>query len=304
MYSSHNYTGPGWNNSTPPPVNASNLQDISSALEDLNITQEQLEQLGVSGTLGDILTGDTSKQYCWKRYKYDANITYTASASSVVYTKEISSSSHAGFFIYYDNVLIGPNGNLVLSGIHRTMITPPYEAGQYYAGKYFIANSQPLPNRINENTRISYSNNSMYISNFDAINISNQSDGVEYLFSDVDTTYPKDSYVDGSYYQFCGNLFSRNESTVDMIKFVQNQVSGIYQIDVGYGVKKIDLYYYINKEPTIIYMTNNRFYVYRDYNSMWYMYYYDYKDGLFSYTQQSLNQFIEGNSWIDALIVR
>ena len=32
MYSSHNYTGPGWNNSAPP-VNASNLQDISSALE-------------------------------------------------------------------------------------------------------------------------------------------------------------------------------------------------------------------------------------------------------------------------------
>ena len=51
------YTGPEWNNQTPPPLNATNLLDISHALEAVNITQQQRTSLSVGSTdvLGQIL---------------------------------------------------------------------------------------------------------------------------------------------------------------------------------------------------------------------------------------------------------
>lgn len=52
------YTGPEWNNQTPPPLNASNLLDIGHALEALNVTQDERSTLGAETTdkLGQILT--------------------------------------------------------------------------------------------------------------------------------------------------------------------------------------------------------------------------------------------------------
>ena len=51
------YTGPEWNNQTPPPLNATNLLDICHALEAVNITQEQRTTLeaGTNDALGTIL---------------------------------------------------------------------------------------------------------------------------------------------------------------------------------------------------------------------------------------------------------
>lgn len=51
------YTGPLWDNNVPPPINATNLLDISHALEAVNITQQQRTSLGVGSTdtLGKIL---------------------------------------------------------------------------------------------------------------------------------------------------------------------------------------------------------------------------------------------------------
>ena len=52
------YTGPEWNNSTPPPLNAANLLDISRALEAVNITQDDRSALSVEqeDKLGTVLT--------------------------------------------------------------------------------------------------------------------------------------------------------------------------------------------------------------------------------------------------------
>ena len=56
-YTNHNYTNPGWGNDAPPPVNASNLNDISNALEALNITQQEAENIGgtINQSLGAML---------------------------------------------------------------------------------------------------------------------------------------------------------------------------------------------------------------------------------------------------------
>lgn len=56
-YTDMQYTNPGWKNGAPPPVNASNLNDISNALQAVNITQQERTALGAqaSDTLGQIL---------------------------------------------------------------------------------------------------------------------------------------------------------------------------------------------------------------------------------------------------------
>ena len=57
-YTDWNYTNPGWTNNNPPAINESNLNDISNALSKLNLTSEQLSQLGLTTAngLGDIVS--------------------------------------------------------------------------------------------------------------------------------------------------------------------------------------------------------------------------------------------------------
>ena len=57
-YTDWNYTNPGWTNDNPPAINESNLNDIANALSKLNITSEQLGQLGLTTAngLGDIIS--------------------------------------------------------------------------------------------------------------------------------------------------------------------------------------------------------------------------------------------------------
>lgn len=57
-YTDWNYTNPGWTNENPPAINESNLNDIASALSKLNLTSEQLSQLGLTTAngLGDIIS--------------------------------------------------------------------------------------------------------------------------------------------------------------------------------------------------------------------------------------------------------
>ena len=57
-YTDWNYTNPGWTNNNPPAINESNLNDIANALSKLNLTSEQLSQLGLTTAngLGDIIS--------------------------------------------------------------------------------------------------------------------------------------------------------------------------------------------------------------------------------------------------------
>lgn len=57
-YTDWNYTNPGWTNEDPPAINESNLNDIANALSKLNLTSEQLSQLGLTTAngLGDIIS--------------------------------------------------------------------------------------------------------------------------------------------------------------------------------------------------------------------------------------------------------
>ena len=56
-YTDMQYANPGWTNGTPPPINAPNLNDISNALQAVNITQQERTALGAEATdtLGQIL---------------------------------------------------------------------------------------------------------------------------------------------------------------------------------------------------------------------------------------------------------
>lgn len=49
-YTNKQYTNPGWNNSAPPSLNQSNLNDISNAIQALNISAENRTTLGMNDT--------------------------------------------------------------------------------------------------------------------------------------------------------------------------------------------------------------------------------------------------------------
>lgn len=49
-YTDKQYTNPGWNNQAPPPLSASNLNDIANALQALNISSTNRSTLGISAT--------------------------------------------------------------------------------------------------------------------------------------------------------------------------------------------------------------------------------------------------------------
>lgn len=70
-YTNMQYTNPGWTNDAPPPTNASNLDDISNALQSVNVTQQERATLGASitDTLGKILLAlkSLSEQYSQQR---------------------------------------------------------------------------------------------------------------------------------------------------------------------------------------------------------------------------------------------
>lgn len=99
-YTDWNYTNPGWTNENPPAINESNLNDIANALSKLNLTPEQLSQLGLTTAngLGDIISklveniGDINTELdqtntalskkgtlCVSRYTYVGNGTATVS---------------------------------------------------------------------------------------------------------------------------------------------------------------------------------------------------------------------------------
>lgn len=94
-YTKHNYTNPGWSNDAPPPVNASNLNDISNALESLNITQQEAENIGgtVDMSLGEMLqqmNADTinlfapyTTNYKWERYNQTVGISQSETQNTL-----------------------------------------------------------------------------------------------------------------------------------------------------------------------------------------------------------------------------
>lgn len=94
-YIDHNYTNPGWSNDAPPPINSSNLNDISNALEALNITQQEAENIGgtISMSLGEMLqqmNADTinkfapyTTDYKWERYSQTVGISQSNEENGV-----------------------------------------------------------------------------------------------------------------------------------------------------------------------------------------------------------------------------
>lgn len=63
-YTNMQYTNPGWGNNAPPPLGQDNLNDISEALEALNIPSDIRSQIGMSSTdtIADVLVQLSSKK--------------------------------------------------------------------------------------------------------------------------------------------------------------------------------------------------------------------------------------------------
>lgn len=242
MYSSHNYTGPGWNNSTPPPVNASNLQDISNALEDLNITQEQLEQLGASGTLGDILTGNKLYQYCWKKIPCHLDLTVQTSSSVDC---AFDRTSGGGNMFVYDDIIPGPYNNFI--GANATQVytntSNPSGAGSDN-GKYILSPSYPdYCFKILGNAKWSERRSGTYyiysVSPTTQYRVTYVSDGeAEYLFSDNIDEYPKNQYQNGSYYQYIGCPYENSKNQTKIIRIAN---SGIRTYNIPPETKSMEI---------------------------------------------------------------
>lgn len=216
MYSSHNYVGPGWNNSAPPPVNASNLQDISNALEDLNITQEQLEQLGASGTLGDILTGNKLYQYAYFRYELIgepviSNITATPNWG---YGTNLTAFS----ITYGDGYNIDPVTHISTLINQQTEIiyTNNFPQTGHLSGKYIIhernsSDTVGVPCLINSNSSYGKATSGnyeyLYVTNCTQYNYLNVSLGEAEVFMSPTDTYPHDGVSGDYYYLYIGQPF-------------------------------------------------------------------------------------------------
>ena len=114
-YTDWNYTNPGWTNNNPPAINESNLNDIANALSKLNLTSEQLSQLGLTTANGlsdiisklvenisDVNTALSKKgTLCVTKYTYVGNGTDTVSI-------DISNKPYDGYipsiaFVYTSN---------------------------------------------------------------------------------------------------------------------------------------------------------------------------------------------------------
>ena len=63
-YTNMQYTNPGWGNNAPPPLGQDNLNDISEALEALNIPSDIRSQIGMSSTdtIADVFVRLSSKK--------------------------------------------------------------------------------------------------------------------------------------------------------------------------------------------------------------------------------------------------
>ena len=193
------------------------MQDISNALEDLNITQEQLEQLGASGTLGDILTGNNLYKYCWKKIPCHLDLT---SPITTHVDCAYNNGTGGGYMFVYDNVTPGPYNNFIGTNATEayTNTSNPSGAGAIYNGKYII--SSQYSNycfKINSNSTWSkrqngtyYIYSTTYTTRYDVTYVS---DGdPEYLFSDDIDAYPKNQYQNGSYFQYIGCPYENSKN--------------------------------------------------------------------------------------------
>ena len=200
------------------------MQDISNALEDLNITQEQLEQLGASGTLGDILTGNNLYKYCWKKIPCHINLTDpTQTSATFVYNK----GTGEGCAFVYDNIIPGPYNNFIGTGetLAYTNMSYPNTAGTYN-GKYILgAYSTDFCFKILENTNwVRGQSGTCFIYSANPTTrykVTYVSDGeAEYLFSDNIDEYPKNQYQNGSYYQYMGCPYENAKNPTKFIRIV------------------------------------------------------------------------------------
>ena len=198
------------------------MQDISNALEDLNITQEQLEQLGASGTLGDILTGNRLYQYCWKRIPCHLDLT---EGSQTVAACAFNRTSGGGYTFVYDDIIPGPYNNFI--GVNATRVytntSNPSGAGSYN-GKYILGKEySDQCYKILENSKWTRSQvGTYYVYNVNPAMrciVTYVSDGeAEYLFSDNINAYPKNQYQNGSYYQYIGCPYENSKNQTKIIR--------------------------------------------------------------------------------------
>lgn len=191
------------------------MQDISNALEDLNITQEQLEQLGASGTLGDILTGNKLYQYAYFRYELigEPVISNITAQPKWNYGDPTSMS-----IIYGDGYNIDPVTHIATLINQQTEITYLNNLPQtgHLSGKYIIhkrsnGDTVGVPCLINSNSSYSTTKIGNYtvlnVTNCTQYNYLNVSLGEAEVFMSPTDTYPHDGISGDYYYLYIGQPF-------------------------------------------------------------------------------------------------
>ena len=164
------YTNPGWNNNTPPSLSSSNLNDIASALEKLNITDEQIA--AIKQNLTDVTGYDNIQQGLGKlisvlataRNQDVEKIEQVEELAMKYYTKNISytGNGNGSVDINYQSVTLqgalltsevktNSNGEVFLIGIKGATNNSFITQGMYWDNRepYFANNAYMS---INTNT--------------------------------------------------------------------------------------------------------------------------------------------------------
>ena len=181
------------------------MQDISSALEDLNITQEQLETLGASGTLGEILTTNY-----WE--KITQGIVYGNYTNIYATWKQDSGGK---YFEFYESC-VPKNGNFYLDGLQKKYFTTNPQTG-WCSGMYYLNGT--ICYKINDNSVYTNNAGTTYrISNTQQASVGDVSSEI---VSDISDIYPHNDFYDEVYfYKYLGIPIVRATKSFEIIKYI------------------------------------------------------------------------------------
>lgn len=201
-YTDWNYTNPGWTNNNPPAINESNLNDISDFLTKFDY-------------------------YIWKRQKYELE-TYTQQTTWPTYYST-GMASQTITIIYYNNIVLGSDGQPVLDGVYATR-TYNLASGQAntseYNGKYFYDSNNTA---IFQATSNSYIYGAQSGSTYQALINNTTKVYAHAVFADNEDVYitqNKDAYTeglhDGYLYTYLGTPMDNIVGGVQIIQYIGN----------------------------------------------------------------------------------
>ena len=171
----------------------------------MNITQEQLETLGASGTLGEILTTNY-----WEKITQEI-----VHGNYVTIYATWKQDSGGKYFEFYESC-VPKNGNFYLDGLQKKYFTTNPQTG-WCSGMYYLYGT--LCYKINDNSVYTNNAGTQYmISNTQQASVGDVSSEI---VSDISDIYPHNDFYDEVYfYKYLGIPIVRATKSFEIIKYI------------------------------------------------------------------------------------